>query len=952
MSPAPGSADAQVSMYGLNFGDEELALSQGWSPAELAVGGQVGSTPCDAVLRSRQNETGGTFTVLTCSFSTANLACGYSNFTVSIAGQAGFAPAQPTYLKVNGAGSQFQPLLLVCDVNFYGHLGETCLPCPAQVPATPILTGAYCAGYRPYSSASNPIDPAAFTYPVPLAGNYNLNSSDTNTLKWGAPGESQMEACPSGFQQQQGGRDVCIVQCTNTAACLGNNLCAYGYASKPPLWACSYCDTGFYESAGSCIKCPDSPYALIIGFCLLVVVAGCIGYFMNQKGVNIAVVSIGLDFFQVLAIFATAGVKWPPVILQLFQVLSAFNLNIQIVAPDCIVPNITYKQEFWFIMLLPLLVGSVFGLIFLGIFAHKALVMGVAKKDWFTHRPALVASGLALVYILYLYLTRTVFDIFNCNPKPVPDGCLHLNVAHGECCGVPGGTQLTLLPYAIAGLIVYSFGYPAFIGYTIYKNRELAMLDQLLKAKGTGDDKLSNPLAYDLRMTYGRSYFQFKPDFCMWILAIICRKFFIAITGAVFGKNSSFQMAACLMIMFLAYSAQMIFRPYMNSGEFEDVLKSHAESAFTSVLHARIRTHIANIETRGRKKARKNLLNFEGKVDRSAVLGLLTSWLFNYNTIEQIMLFCAVIVCLMGIMYQANASDTFQGANDGVTAVVMITIIFACVPRPTRSPARLVARSPRSLCPPQHPLLLHGALHRDRHPLQRGLARAPSREADAPGGLGGAQGPEVWQGHAALGHGQHGHGPPRRRGGRDQRGQGGHAEQPALHEHAGRRPPGRRRRRRRRRRQRQRQLRHRRCAQHAPAAVAGAVVRLRRGLPGEGRRAHERDGAAQRGQAHADQVGGGRRGAAPAARGQEIRLRADGDGLLVGGDAGRQPDEGPPVTQGARQVSGSSAIERRAPTPARLGEDAARPLWQRPRVRQRPGGRHKRGGAGRGRKWK
>jgi hypothetical protein len=42
------------------------------------------------------------------------------------------------------------------------------------------------------------------------------------------------------------------------------------------------------------------------------------------------------------------------------------------------------------------------------------------------------------------------------------------------------------------------------------------------------------------------------------------------------------------------------------------------------------------------------------------------------------MLFAAVIVCLMGIMYQANTSSSFYpGALDGVTAVVMIDIIVA-----------------------------------------------------------------------------------------------------------------------------------------------------------------------------------------------------------------------------------------------------------------------------------
>lgn len=142
------------------------------------------------------------------------------------------------------------------------------------------------------------------------------------------------------------------------------------------------------------------------------------------------------------------------------------------------------------------------------------------------------------------YLTRTIFDVFNCTPTMPPDGFTYLQVVF-ERCGVEGGTQLTLLPYAVAGLIVYTAGYPAFIGYTLWKNREIVMEDQLLRAKGVGTDLLSGPRTYNFRLTYGRSYFQFKPDLCLWILAIVIRKFFIALTAVVFNKNASFQMAAC-----------------------------------------------------------------------------------------------------------------------------------------------------------------------------------------------------------------------------------------------------------------------------------------------------------------------------------------------------------------------------------------------------------------------
>jgi hypothetical protein len=118
----------------------------------------------------------------------------------------------------------------------------------------------------------------------------------------------------------------------------------------------------------------------------------------------------------------------------------------------------------------------------------------------------------------------------------------------------------------------------------------------------------------------------------------------------------------------------------MNAAEYETVLRAHTESAFTSAIHARLSVQLATIETRGRKKARKNLLDFEGKIDATAALGVLSSWLFNYNTIEQLMLFAAVIVCLMGIMYEANVNSAFYpGALDGVTGVVMFTVVVAIV---------------------------------------------------------------------------------------------------------------------------------------------------------------------------------------------------------------------------------------------------------------------------------
>ena len=83
-----------------------------------------------------------------------------------------------------------------------------------------------------------------------------------------------------------------------------------------------------------------------------------------------------------------------------------------------------------------------------------------------------------------------------------------------------------------------------------------------------------------------------------------------------FNRDASFQMAACLMVLVVAYGVQLRNSPYMSPGTYETVLRQHAEASFTSAIHARIRASIAGIESRGRKKMHRNLLDYNGHVDR------------------------------------------------------------------------------------------------------------------------------------------------------------------------------------------------------------------------------------------------------------------------------------------------------------------------------------------------
>lgn len=188
-----------------------------------------------------------------------------------------------------------------------------------------------------------------------------------------------------------------------------------------------------------------------------------------------------------------------------------------------------------------------------------------------------------------------------------------------------------------------------------------------------------SPAPAAIRKRFSRIYYQFKPDNFMWIEAILARKFCIAATYILFNKNAAFQLAAALLVLFLAYAAQVRTNPYMGPANFEDVLREHVQASYTSAVHARLRATIASIESRGRKRAHRNVLRGDGKVDAGALLGLLTSWLFDYNTVESTMIFAAAIICLMGIMFsaQAQAASYYSAAREALTGVVLTVAIVS-----------------------------------------------------------------------------------------------------------------------------------------------------------------------------------------------------------------------------------------------------------------------------------
>ena len=552
-------------------------------------------------------------------------------------------------------------MFFACDDGAFGLEGQHCVPCPL---------GADCQGYDDSKRVH--------TMPVPLAGWYNLNSSDSVT-------QGMDDVCPA--SNRVPGRDVCVVKCEPDFACIGDNQCADAYKSEAPSFRCGSCADGYYRQAGQCVECPDNPWILMGAFALLVLAGAFGAYWINKRDINVALAASGIDYMQSLAIFASARVSWPPMIRQMLQVLSAFNLNLEITAPECIVPDLGYITKWAFLMLVPAAVMAIFAVFFVVYFVFTWCVKGHGFKDSANHVDMLIKAVCVMFYVLYLNLARLTADALNCTPTDPPEYDEDGNViryfqAVFEPCNTPGGVYLTLLPFTLMALFVYVIGFPAWASYILFMYRKDIVADQLLRAKGTGDSKsTATEGSLLMRKRYSRLYMQFTPNYVSWVLVILARKLGLALTALMFVQNAAFQLSMALLVLFLSYSAHVHNSPYMSPGDRDAVVRDHIVRRLDPAsLHHQIWTDIQRIESRGRKQA-----TFSRGLDvtnaRALFVSLSTvvfgSALFDYNTVESVLLFSAIMVVLAGIMFESGRldSDFYQSQRDTLTILVILIVI-------------------------------------------------------------------------------------------------------------------------------------------------------------------------------------------------------------------------------------------------------------------------------------
>lgn len=509
----------------------------------------------------------------------------------------------------------------------------------------------------------------------------------------------------------------CVVDDTTglgTCECMGGGprcgLCRLAGGGIDPATGKKY--KGYYRLNDECQECPENP-ALLIALMVLALVAFCvIGWWMQDKKVNVAFLSIGVDYFQVLAIFARIKVRWPLWVKQILQVLSVFNFNIDIAAPECIMPDFDYRIKWIMMMSLPLMFAAMLWMINCTICLKKWIgfrFLGRSRPKYSSHGGKLVAMFIVVFYFAYLTVTRRALDIFNCNPAVPDDGYLYTEFTSIDCpggtciCDDPAGLQYALKPWAVAGFCIYSLGFPAFVAFITWYYHYQIKADQLLRAYNMGDERSRTRVyitqrgcfrsidrnMYDIRKKYHKLYYHFKPGKVYWMLVILARKLLVALFALLFRRNVAFLLSCVLLVLFGSYVLQVRNKPYMSQVERADVREAHrqkvldaeaeigrlmtvervvSEHAAEEKLRPDLRTHlqinrgINAIEDEIRKRdirrgtvAHQNVSSaIKAARDRKTLKVRLADYYFDYNTVEQILIMCSIFLSLVAIMFESG----------------------------------------------------------------------------------------------------------------------------------------------------------------------------------------------------------------------------------------------------------------------------------------------------------
>ena len=496
--------------------------------------------------------------------------------------------------------------------------------------------------------------------------------------------ETDPEICSHLLDWEVGQEGCRIKACNEVHLTLGDKSC---FAPR-----CGQCNPkSHFRLDGICEPCPECPICLIAAMLGVGITASVAMYFLTKEGVDLVIMSIGIDYFQVVSLFAKSKVAWPPEMKELLKYLQWFQLDIDLAAPECLARGLfTFEMKWYLKISFPFIGGALVLLMMMVQAAFRAKdafirkMKGVKEEEDVYRVPMwsiVVSMTVSMIYFLYLSITRAAFDIFNCVETTPPTGKVYMASQPLEECGRKGGLQMRLLNPAIATVILYCCGFPISIFTTFRHFRATIARDQYLRAHQRGNHHTTNP-DFTFRKAMSKLYYAYRPRYWWWFMHIILRKFFLVVNSIIFRDNATFQMAISLGMLFVSFCLHITFWPFLGMKERANIIKEEAEETiFVEVQKLEKASKIAKINGKAYYDIihkQRQQMDIQTEFIHTHVFSL-----FNYNVIEAIFVGISVLINLAGIMfdspYLGKEADGSPNRAASVLAYITVGSIIASI---------------------------------------------------------------------------------------------------------------------------------------------------------------------------------------------------------------------------------------------------------------------------------
>lgn len=414
----------------------------------------------------------------------------------------------PEFTRALGGGASNKEAC-VCAENYHhkdGKPGERCERCP---------DGGYCSGGTTRAAAKpghwmSPSDPLAF---LPC---------------------SPPSSCPGG----------------------GPASCAEGYSGR----MCSQCLKGWYRTSGSCGHCPKGSAALV--FVFFVVAALLVALLLFFAGSNrkkafgfAGTLGVATQFFQVLSIVTKLDFSWPGSVKDAARIVtSLFTLKLDIVAPECTAPSVTYVSKWSFMMMVPFFFAVPFAIVYL----TGAVVPRFARL-----KAKAMNAYLTLLMLGYMTLANTALEPFGC--KLEVDRTFTLVSDPSLACFDPWWHRM--LPVAVLFSSLYVVGVPAGVLLWLMRNR-----GKITEANRRFESY------------YGSLFLSYRHTIPFWGAAVMLENILIASTGLFLNQFVPLQIVAMLAIFIMSISVYSNLQPFVRPSN--NVLQVRLRGCLIAILLA------------------------------------------------------------------------------------------------------------------------------------------------------------------------------------------------------------------------------------------------------------------------------------------------------------------------------------------------------------------------------